>query len=134
MFDFITVAAEIDQISFDGATLKQFPSQRSSEVAKFDFMFMFVYNPTLDDGKLSYRLICSEDLFHETTVVTIARRFEHFFFQIFTSNFNTAQIDQSFSWIKKTSFILPEEAQEIQNVVFSRLLNILNEGMLFSIF
>jgi len=134
MFDFITVAAEIDQISFDGATLKQFPSQRSSEVAKFDFMFMFVYNPTLDDGKLSYRLICSEDLFDETTVVTIARRFEHFFFQIFTSNFNTAEIDQSVLSINKTSIILPEEAQEIQNVVFSRLPNILNEGMLFSIF
>jgi hypothetical protein len=53
MFDFITVSSHIDQIFFDGATLEQISSQQSSEVTKFDFMLMFVYNPTLDDDKLS---------------------------------------------------------------------------------
>jgi hypothetical protein len=130
-FDFITVSSHTDDISFDGADFQQLLSQRSSEVAKFDILFLFLYNPTFDDGRLSYRLVCSRDLFDETTVVTIARRFEHFFFQIFTSNYNTTQIDQSFSSINKTSLILPEEAQEIQEVVFSRLPNIFNEGRLF---
>ena len=132
MFDFITVSSDIDQISLNGASLEQISSEQSSEVAKFDFMLTFVYNPTLDDGRLSYRLVCSRDLFDETTVETIARRFEHFFFQIFSSNFNTAQIDQSSLSINKLSLILPEEAEEMQGVFFRRLPNILNEGMFFS--
>src|SRR5271168_4736579 len=77
MFDFITVPSDIDETFFDGATLEQLSSQRSSEVAKFDFKLSFVYNPALGDGKLSYNLVCSQDLFGETTVGIIARRFEH---------------------------------------------------------
>jgi hypothetical protein len=130
-FDFITVASHIDQISFDGATLEQISSQKSSEVAKFDFMFVFVYNPTLDDGKLSCRLVCSRDLFDETTVVTITRRYQHFFFQIFSSNFNATDIDQSSVSINKSSLILPEEADEMEGVLFRRLRNISTQGILF---
>jgi hypothetical protein len=130
-FDFITVSSDIGQISFDGATLEQMSLQQPFEVAKFDFILTFVYNPTLDDGKLSYRIVCSRDLFDEPTVVTIARRFQHFFSQISSSNFNTAGIDQSFSSIDKPSLILPEEAKEMQQVVLLRLPNIFNEGMIF---
>jgi hypothetical protein len=131
MFDFITVSSDIHETSFDGVTLEQLSSQRSSEVAKFDFMLIFLYNPTLDDGRLSYRLICSRDLYDELTVKTIARRFEHFFFQIFSSNFNIAQIDQSSLCIEEASLMLPEEACESQGVVFRRVPNILNQGMFF---
>jgi hypothetical protein len=131
-FDFSTVSSHIDQISFDGATLKYLSLQELSEVAKFDFMLTFVYNPTLHDGRLSYRLVCSRDLFDETTVVTIARRLEHFFFQIFSSNFNTVGIDQSFSSIDEPSLILPEEAKEMEEALFCRLPNVLDEGMFFS--
>jgi hypothetical protein len=130
-FDFITVSSHIDQIYFDGATLEQISLQQPSEVAKFDFMLTFVYNPTLDDGKLSYRLVCSQDQFHDATVVTIARRFEHFFFQISSSKFNTAGTDQSFPSMNKLSLILPEEAKEMQQVALRRLPNIFNEGMIF---
>jgi hypothetical protein len=130
-FDFITVPSHIDQISFDGATLEQIASQKSSEVAKFDFMSVFLYNPTLDDGRVSYRLVCSRDLFDETTVVTIIRRFQHFFIQIFSSNFNATQINQSALSINKLSLILPEEANEMQGVLFRRLGNVSNQGMLF---
>jgi hypothetical protein len=78
-----------------------------------------------------YRFVCSQDLFDDATVVTIARRFEHFFFQISSSNFNTAGTDQSFPSIDKLSLILPEEAKEMQQVVFRRQPNIFNEGMMF---
>jgi hypothetical protein len=131
MFDFITVPSHIDQIFFDDATLEPISSQQSSEVTKFDFMLMFAYNPTLDDDRLSYRLTCSRDLFDATTVITIARRFQRFFSQIFSSNFNTSQIDQSFPAINKLSLSLPEEAEEVQRVIFRRIPNILNEGMFF---
>jgi hypothetical protein len=133
MFDFITVPSHIDQIFFDGATLEQISSQQSSEVTKFDFMLMFAYNPTLDDDRLSYRLTCSRDLFDATTVMTITRRFQRFFSQIFSSNFNTSQIDESFPAINKLSLSLPEEAEEVQRVIFRRLPNILNKGMFFFI-
>jgi hypothetical protein len=134
VFDFITVLSDTDQISFDGATLEQISSEQSFEVAKFDFMLSFVYNPTLDDGKLSYHLVCSRDLFGQTTVGTIARRFEHFFFQIFCLNFHTVGIDHGFPSIDKPSLILPEEAKEMEGVVFRRLTNILHEGMFFQCF
>jgi non-ribosomal peptide synthetase component F len=129
--DFISVSSDNDQISFNGARLEQVSCQQSSEVAKFDFMFMFVYNPTLDDGRLSYHIMCSRDLYDETTVGTIARRFQHFFFQIFSFNCNTAQIDQSSLSINEASLILLEEADEIQGVLFRRLPNIRDEGMFF---
>jgi hypothetical protein len=131
VFDVITVSSNIDQISFDGTTLEQISSKQSSEVAKFDFMFILVYNPTLDDGRLSYRLICSRDLFDEPTVETIARRFEHFFFQIFSLNISAAEIDRSSLSIRETSLILLDEADEMQRVFFRRQPAIVNEGMFF---
>jgi hypothetical protein len=131
VFDFVTVSSDINQTSFNGATLEQLSPQRWSEVAKFDFMFTFVYNPTLDDGRLSYCIVCSRDLYDETTVETIARRFQNFFFQIFSFNCNTAQIDQSSLSINEASLILPEEADEMQGVLFRRLPSIRDEGMFF---
>jgi hypothetical protein len=134
MFDFITVPSDIDETSFDGVTLEQLSSQRSSEVAKFDFTLIFLYNPTLDDGRLSYRLICSRDLYDELTVKTIARRFEHFFFQFFSLNIQTPGIYHGLPSIDKPSLILPEEAKEMERVLFRRLSNILHEGMFFQCF
>jgi hypothetical protein len=129
MFDFISVSPHTDQILLYEANLKQVTLQQPAEVAKFDFMLRFLYNPTLDDGRLSYRLVCSRDLFDKPTVETIARRFQHFIFQIFSSNFNTAQMDQSLSSIEKLSLLLPEETKEMQEVLFHRLSNIHNECM-----
>jgi non-ribosomal peptide synthetase component F len=130
-FDFISISSDNDQISFDGASLEQVSCQQWSEAAKFDFMFTLVYNPTLDDGRLSYRLMCSRDLYDETTVETIARRLQHFFFQFFSFNCNTAQFDQSPLSINEASLILPEEANEMQRVLFRRLPSIRDEGMFF---
>ena len=112
-------------------TFEQRSLQKSTEVAKFDLMLRFVYNPTLDDGKLSYRLVCSRDLFDEKTAVSIARRFERFLSRIFCSNISTSENEHLFPSLKQLSLILPEEAYEIQDVLFLRQQHVLNEGMFF---
>jgi hypothetical protein len=63
----------------------------------------------------------------------MARKFQHLFFQVFSSKFNVTQNDQSITSISKLSLVLPEEAGEMQEVIFRRLPNILDEGMFFSI-
>ena len=86
IFDFITVSSNHNQIFFDDATLEQIPLQQSSQVAKFDLSVTFIYNPTSDDDKLSCSFVCSRDLFEETTVAQIARRFQYLFEQLFRTN------------------------------------------------
>jgi NRPS condensation-like uncharacterized protein len=132
LFDFINMSSNIDQLSFDGTTLERVLLPESSEVAKFDLMLEFVYNSTLNDGRLSCCFICSRDLLDEKTVAHIAKKFEHLFFQVFSSKSNAIQSDQSITFINRLSLILPEEAQEMQGILFRRLPNILNEGMFFS--
>jgi hypothetical protein len=133
-FDFITTSSTIDQLSFDGAILGQMLSQQSFEMAKFDFFLIFIYDSTSDDCKLSCHFICSRDLFDETTVATIARRFQHFVFQNFASISSPSQIDLYQRPINKLTVILPEEVTEMQGVLFSRQANIINEGMTFTIY
>jgi hypothetical protein len=129
IFDFITVSSNVNQLSFDGTSLEQVSLEQSSEVAKFDFILRFTYDSSLNDGKLSCRFVCSRDLFEETTVATIAQRFQYLFFQLFSLKSGAVRIDESITPINKLSLIFPEEAEEMQRVVFRRLPNIINEGM-----
>jgi hypothetical protein len=128
VFDFITVPSDIAQLSLDGATLEQISLQQC-EVAKFAFMLVFVYNPALDNNRLSCRFVCSQDMFNKTIIATINQRFQHFFYQLFSSNFHTAHIDQFILPINKLSLILPEEAEEISRTSFCYRTDIVNEGM-----
>ena len=89
----------------------------------------FVYNPTSDDNILSCSLVCSRDLFEETTVARIAQRFQYLFEQIFATNSEAMEMAQPMISINKLSLILQEEAEEIETVVFCRSLNNVNEGM-----
>ena len=120
VFNFITISSNIDQLSFDGASLEQVSLPQSSEVAKFDFMLGFMYDSRLNDGKLSCHFVCSRDLFEERTVATIAQRFQHLFFELFSSNTTTTQIDKFIAPIGKLSLILSEEAEEMEETVFHR--------------
>ena len=116
-------------LSIDGTTLEQLSIKQSSEVAKFDFMLRFVYNPTLDDNKLSFHLCSSRDLFNEMTIAVIGQRFKHLFEQLFLSNSGFSRIDTSNTPISKLDLILPEEVRNIEGVIFCRQLDIVNEGM-----
>jgi hypothetical protein len=129
MFDFITISSNIDQLSLHGVSLEQVSLPQSLEVAKYDFMLRFVYDSRLNDGKLSCSFVCSRDLFEETTVVTIAKRFQHLLFELFSSKTRAVHIDKLITPINKLSLILPEEAEEMQGIVFYRLSSIINQGM-----
>ena len=129
MFDFITVSSNVDHFSMNDACLEQVSIEQSYEVAKFDFSVTFIYNPTSDDDKLSCSFVCSRDLFEETTVAQIARRFQYLFEQLFRTKSTDIRMDPIITSMNKLSLILPEEAEEIQTVKFCRVEDIVNEGM-----
>ncbi|CAF4358355.1 unnamed protein product, partial [Adineta steineri] len=129
MYDFITISSYSDELSLGDASFKQMSFEQSFEVAKFDFMLMFVYNPILENNRLSFRLTCSHDLFDEITVRNIGRRLEYCFQQLFSSNETISRINTCFTSISKLNLILPEETQEIEDVIFCRQSHIMNEGI-----
>ncbi|CAF4175624.1 unnamed protein product, partial [Adineta steineri] len=128
MYDFITISSHNDEVSLDGAAFKHVSLEQSFEVAKFDFMLMFVYNPILENNRLSFRLTCSHDLFDETTVTNIGQRLEYCFQQVFSSNQAINRDDTCVTSISKISLILPEETQEMEHVIFCRQPHIINEA------
>ncbi|CAF4064639.1 unnamed protein product, partial [Adineta steineri] len=131
MFDFITISSHSDELSLDGASFKQVSFEESFEVAKVDFMLTFIYNPILENNKLSFRLTCSHDLFDEITVTNIGRRLEYCLQQLFSSDETINQIGTCLTSILKINLILREENQEMEDVIFCRQSHIINEGMFF---
>ncbi|CAF1527227.1 unnamed protein product, partial [Adineta steineri] len=128
MYDFITISSHNDELSLDGAIFKQVSLERSFEVAKFDFMLMFVYNPMMENSRLSFRLTCSHDLFDETTVTNIGQRLEYCVQQLFSLNGNMNAIDICCTSIWKINLILPEETREMEYIIFCRQSHIINEA------
>ncbi|CAF1337734.1 unnamed protein product [Adineta steineri] len=129
IFDFITISNEDNDLCLNDVNLEQMSLEQSTEAAKFDFSLTFVSNPLSEDKILSCRFVCSHDLFEKSTISRIAQRFQYMFEQLFqTQSSNTLEINVS-SLINKVSLILPEEAEEMELVVFHRLDNIVNEGM-----
>ena len=129
MFDFIIVSAYIDHFCLNDTNLKQISIGQSYEVAQFDFSMTFIYNSISNDNQLSCLLVCSRDIFDKITVTRFAQRFEYFLDQIFGTELNANMRDDSITSINKLSVILPEEAREMQAIIFRRMENIGNEGM-----
>ncbi|CAF3913293.1 unnamed protein product [Adineta steineri] len=129
VYDFITIPSHSDELTLAGASFRHVSLEQSFEVAKFDFMLMFVYNPILENNRLSFRLTCSHDLFDESTVRNIGRRLEYGFQQLFSLNETINRVDTCFTSVSKIDLILPEEAQEMEDIMFCRQLHIINEGM-----
>jgi hypothetical protein len=129
MFDFMAMSSYVDNFSLNGVSLDQISIEQSHQVTKFDFSMTFVYNPTVDDNQLSCSFMFSRDLFDQTTATLISQRFEYLFDQIFRSSSCVNLIDDSMISIMKLSVILPEEATEMESIIFYRLENTVNEGM-----
>ena len=129
MFDFITVSSNANALSINSTSLAEVPMEHPFSVAKFDFSMTFVCNSTSDDDILSCSFVCSGDLFEETSVTLIARRFQYVFKQLFSMNSCAKEMNGPIVLINKVSLILPEEADEIKTVVFFTLENADNEGM-----
>ncbi|CAF1082315.1 unnamed protein product [Adineta steineri] len=128
MYDFITVSSRSDELSLDGASFKQVSFEQSFEVAKFDFMLTFIYNPMLENNRLSFDLTCSRDLFDEITVTNIGRRLEYCFQQVFSLNRNTNRINTNLTSMSKFDLILPEETQEMEDILFCRQSHVINQA------
>jgi non-ribosomal peptide synthetase component F len=131
MFDFTTVSSYVDRFSLADVDLQQMPIEKTYQGTKFDFLLAFVYNPTSENSQLSCTLVCSRDIYDKTTVARIAQRFEYLFEQLFGTKSSAILLDDSITSISKLSVILPDEAEEMQAVIFRRLENTVNEGMLF---
>ncbi|CAF0892065.1 unnamed protein product [Adineta steineri] len=125
--NFITLS-EKSQWFIDTATLEQLPMEQSYGAAKFDFALTSLYNPTSDDSKLSFCLTCSRDLFDETTAIIIAQRLKHLVNLLFSSKSISDEINPGLTSISKLNLILPAEAREIEDVIFCRQQNIVNDG------
>jgi hypothetical protein len=129
MFDFITVSTYVDSFSLNDTNLKQISIGQPYQMAKFDFSMTFIYNSISNENQLSCFLVCSSDIFDKITVTHFAQRFEYFLDQIFGTEPNANMRDDSIISINKLSLILPEEAREMQTIIFRRMENIGNEGM-----
>ncbi|CAF1397954.1 unnamed protein product, partial [Adineta steineri] len=128
VYDFITISSHSDELSLDGASFKQLSFKQSFEVAKFGFMITFIYNPMLQNNRLSFCLTCSHDLFDEITVTNIGQRLEYCIQQLFSSKETMNRIDTCFTSISKINLILPEETQEMEDIIFCRQSHIINEA------
>ena len=129
MFDFITVSSDDDHLCLNGTHLQSIPVDEFYEVAKFDFSLTFIYNSTSDTNRLSCYFQCSHDLFNENTVVKIGQRFQHLLSQLFRIKSSGMVASLSTKSIRRLSLILSEEDDEINRLRFTRLTNIVEEGM-----
>ena len=134
MFDFITVSSDVDHLCLNGTNLEPVPVERFHEVAKFDFSLTFIYDSTCDTDRLSCILQCSHDLFDENTVEKISQRFRHVLSQLFLTNSSEMVTNLSTYPIRELSLILPEETEEMDRLRFTRLTNIVKEGMYVGLF
>ncbi|CAF4093222.1 unnamed protein product, partial [Adineta steineri] len=128
MFDFITVSKDMGHLYLNDTNLERISLEQSAEVSKFDFSLTFIYNSVSDSKKLSCSFVCSCDLFEKSTISKIAQRFEFMFEQMFQTQSSNIPVMNVNSSINNVSLILPEEAEEMELVVFHRLENIVNEA------
>jgi hypothetical protein len=128
MFDFMTVSANVDRFTLNDISLEQISIKQLYQMTKFDFSLAFVYNPTVVIGQISCHLACSCDLFDETTVTTMVQRLEHLCKQLFSINPTTNQLDICQMPISQLNLILPEEVKEVEEIVFRRQTNLVNDG------
>ncbi|CAF1572595.1 unnamed protein product [Adineta steineri] len=134
IFDFITVSDDVSRLCLNDVNLEEVSLNDSYEMAKFDFSLTFICNSSSDDNQLSCSFVCSRDIFDETTLEIIGRRFQYIVEQLFQTQSSNIPVMNVTSSIDKLSVMLPEEAKEIELVVFQRLKDIVNEGMTTYVF
>ncbi|CAF4134684.1 unnamed protein product, partial [Adineta steineri] len=134
MFDFISVSKDVEHVCLNDANLEEISLEQSVEMSKFDFSLTFVYNPLLDNKRLSCNFICSHDLFEKSTIPKIAQRFQYMFEQLFRTQSSIIPVMNVSASINKVCLILPDEAEEMELVMFHRLKDVVNEGTIICFF
>ncbi|CAF4082952.1 unnamed protein product, partial [Adineta steineri] len=120
LFELVTVSPNINKLSLDESNLEGVSVEHLHEATYFDVDAVFVYNPTVETGKLLCNVYGSRDVFDETTVNTIGRKLQAVFSQIFTTK---SRVDQ----IGKLSLTLPDEVEHMQKVTFRHLSDMNNK-------
>lgn len=110
VFDFMTVTGDGSSFTLNGKHLKSFSHKQFDNVAKFDFMFSLVHNPSSTDNTLQCSFVCSQDVFKEKTVETLANRYSLVFNQLF----HTLQTSERNQPIYRLSIVLPCELALIE--------------------
>ncbi|UJR38885.1 hypothetical protein I4U23_031553 [Adineta vaga] len=131
MLDFLlTDSSAVNELNLDEARLVNVSLDDSFEVAKFDFSLRFIYDPTTSkDGQLSCALTAVSDLFNESTVREIGVRFQYVFEQVFSSEEDIVMVQNGYEIpISAFEIVLPEERREVDDVLFSRQCEVINEG------
>lgn len=106
VFDFVTLSSDINHWTLDGTQLEAIALQSNANVAKFDFMLTMIYNPsTMNNNQLSCSFTCSNDLFDQSTVQTIASRFSALLHQLF----NPIETSMTTNPLYKCSILQPHE-------------------------
>ncbi|CAF1502969.1 unnamed protein product [Adineta ricciae] len=129
MFDLISTSSNVTQFSLNGTLLEEASINQTSEMAKFDFSTTFAYNPTSNIGKLCSYFVCSEDMFENKTIQTIAQRFQYLISQLFAPHSSNTQIKPLTKSIILLDVILPGEAEEILKWLDDYHLDAVYEGI-----
>ncbi|CAF1681427.1 unnamed protein product, partial [Adineta ricciae] len=102
MFDFITIESNVEQVNLGGAMLQSVALEQSDSIAKFDMMVTFVHSQSTG---ISCSLVCSQDLFDDTTVQLMTERFSCLLHHLF----NSALFTNEKQPLHQLSLILPHE-------------------------
>ncbi|CAF1543966.1 unnamed protein product, partial [Adineta ricciae] len=128
MFDFINLTGDAQGFSLNDVHLEQMPFADFHQMRKFDFALTFMLHSETHGGQLTFSLTCSQDQYESTTVSQLAQRFEYLVEQIFLTK-NCNELTYGFSCpIEQLSLILPNEREEINNILFCRQSNQITEA------
>ncbi|CAF4565110.1 unnamed protein product [Rotaria socialis] len=109
-YDLLTVTSDDDKLNFDGTEAKHVSLSEEYEATKFDFMLMGFYNPSPSRNIISFSLICASDLFNQSTVEILARRFSSVTNQLFGSELLSSPSKSLY----QLSIMLPEDLKAIE--------------------
>jgi hypothetical protein len=115
MFDLVTLAPNIDRLTLGEAQLEPLSLQRKDNVTKFDLMCTFVYNPLAANNLMSCSVVCSQDMFNQSTVHTLVDRYSSLLRQLF----NSVPMSGMLQPLYKFSIILPNELTLIHELNIS---------------
>jgi hypothetical protein len=128
-FEFNVSSSDADELTLCGTSLEDHSDDVLLDDAFYDLEVLFECDPASDSGGLSCIFSYALDIFDKTTADLMTRRFEHLYSQLFTTSSNDISIDKYVAPLRALSLILPEEIEEMQEIVFSRLSDVDNEGM-----
>lgn len=128
VFDFSVITTSVGRFSLGDTESERIFIKQSLQVAKFDFTLSFAYNCTLENNHLAFSMVCSRDIFDYTTVGRMAERFEYFLGQLFGMRSGINKKTGNELPLSKLSIILPEEAAEMDPIIFCRIDTPENEG------